>query len=89
MASIDLDDLAEELSGALGRVNCWAYTKVAGADELRDKHLRTLQEDGGAGPWAVCRLPLVQRSFISLITHVLSGCVQQRGVHYSNSMASL
>ena len=49
MASIDLDDLAEELSGALGRVDCWAYAKVAGADELRDKHLRTLQEDGGAG----------------------------------------
>ena len=55
MASIDLDDLAEELSGALGRVDCWAYAKVAGADELRDKHLRTLQEDGGAGLWAACR----------------------------------
>ncbi|KAK9843447.1 hypothetical protein WJX81_003030 [Elliptochloris bilobata] len=45
MASIDLDDLAEELSSALGQVNCWAYAKVASADELRDKHLRKLQED--------------------------------------------
>ena len=47
MANIDLDDLAEELDGALTQVHCWAHAKVAGADELRDKHLSKLKDDGG------------------------------------------
>ncbi len=47
MANIDLDDLAEELDGALTHVHCWAHAKVAGADELRDKHLIKLKDDGG------------------------------------------